>query len=142
MVTSWAKPSLSSPRSDRKTSRHHEPLWKKAFDDAVKARFINNVARKMEAYLNKEILKRQIAIFREVHPNITTRLEKATGIKSDYKVSEIRFNGTNNEMVKDKGLRSANGTSGKAQPSVVDNNDPPKVRGISPWMLSGVYLQK
>jgi catalase len=42
---------------------HHEPLWEKVFDDAAKAHFINNVARKMEVCPNKEILKRQIAIF-------------------------------------------------------------------------------
>jgi catalase len=69
-------------------------LQEKAFDDAAKARFIDNVAGKMEVCPNKEILKRQIAIFREVHPDIATRLEKATGIKSDYKVSEMQFNDT------------------------------------------------
>jgi catalase len=105
---------------------HHEPLWEKVFDDAAKARFTNNVAGKMEVCPNKEILKRQIAIFREVHPDIATRLEKATGIKSDYKVSEMQFNGTHNGMAKDKSLRSTNGMSSKAQHSVVGKQWCPK----------------
>jgi catalase len=104
---------------------HHKPLWEKVFDDAAKARFINNAVGKMEVCSNKEILKRQIAIFREVHPNIATCLERPTGIKSDYKVSEMQVNGTHNGMAKDKSLRSANGMSGKAQPSVVGNNGAP-----------------
>jgi catalase len=111
---------------------HHEPLWEKVFDDAAKARFINNVTGKMEVCPNNEILKRQIAIFREVHPDIATCLERATGIKSDYKVSEMQFNGTHNGMTKDKSLRSANGMSSKAQSSVVGNNGASKVRGILP----------
>ena len=84
----------------------------------------------MEVCPNKEILKPQIAIFREVHPDIAARLEKATGIKSTYKVSEMQFNGTHNGMAKDKSLRSANGMFGKVQLSVVDNNGASKVCGI------------
>lgn len=68
----------------------------------------------------------------EVHPDIATCLERATGIKSDYKVSEMQFNGTHNGMTKDKSLRSANGMSSKAQSSVVGNNGASKVRGILP----------
>jgi catalase len=113
-------------------------LWEKVFDDAAKARFTNNVAGKMEVCPNKEVLKRQIAIPREVHPDIATRLGKANDIESGYKVSEMQFNGTHNGMAKDKSLRSANGMSGKAQPLVVDNNDASKVRGILLERLSDV----
>lgn len=102
-------------------------LWEKVFDDGAKERFINNVAGKMEVCPNKEILKRQIAIFREVHPDIATRLEKATGIKSDYSVATMQFNGTHNGMAKDSKLRNANGMSGKVSLSVTDNNGEPKV---------------
>ncbi len=101
-------------------------LWEKVWDEGARNRFINNVAGKMEVCPNKEILKRQIAIFREVSDDIATRLEKATGIKSDYKVSEMRFNGTHNGMAKDPSLRAANGMKGSVSLSVTDNNGAPK----------------
>jgi catalase len=101
-------------------------LWLDVFDDGAKERFINNVAGKMEVCPNKEILKRQIAIFRQVHPDIATRLEKATGIKGYDGLADMQFNGTHNGMASDPKLRAANGMSGKASLSVVDNNGAPK----------------
>ena len=100
-------------------------LWEKVFDDGAKDRFINNVAGKMEVCPNKEILKRQIAIFREVHPAIATRLEKATGIKGYEGIANMRFNGTHNGMTKDPSMRNANGMAGKVGSSVTDNNGAP-----------------
>lgn len=83
-------------------------LWEKVFDDGAKERFINNVAGKMEVCRDKEILKRQIAIFREVSDDIASRLEKATGIKGYDGIANLRFNGTHNGMAKDASLRNAN----------------------------------
>lgn len=55
-------------------------LWQKVFDEPARERFVSNVAGRMEVCKEKEFLKRQITIFREVDPEIATRLEKATGI--------------------------------------------------------------
>jgi catalase len=91
-------------------------LWQKVFDDAARERFISNVAGKMAACKEDEPLKRQIAIFREVDPEIATRLEKATGVKGYDGIANMHFNGTHNGMAKDAKLRAANGvkaTSGK-----------------------------
>ena len=52
----------------------------------------------MEVCPNKEILKRQIAIFREVDEDIAARLEKATGIKGYPGIADMSFNGTHNAM--------------------------------------------
>lgn len=90
-------------------------LWEKVFDDGAKERFISNVSGHMANCHSEEILKRQIAIFREVSDDLATRLEKATGIKSSYRVADVRasavihvsthadclqmaFNGTHNGM--------------------------------------------
>lgn len=58
----------------------------------------------MEVCPNKEILKRQIAIFREVSEDLATRLEKATGIKGHAGIADIQFNGTHNGMKKGAAL--------------------------------------
>jgi catalase len=100
-------------------------LWEKVFDDGAKERFINNVAGKMEVCKNKELLKRQIAIFRMVSNDIATRLEKATGIKGYDDITNMRFNGTHNGMAKDASLRSANGMKETVCSSRVDNNGAP-----------------
>ena len=100
-------------------------LWEKVFDAAAKDRFINNVAGKMEVCPNKEILKRQIAIFREVSDDIATRLEKATGIKGYDGISNMKFNGSHNGMAKDPKSRNANGMNGQVSLNIVDNNGAP-----------------
>jgi catalase len=56
----------------------------------------------MEVCPEKEPLKRQIAIFREVDPDIAARLEKATGIKGYPGIADMHFNGTHNAMKKGK----------------------------------------
>ena len=103
-------------------------LWEKVFDDAAKDRFINNVAGKMEVCKNKEILKRQIAIFREVSDDIATRLEKATGIKGYDGIANMKFNGTHNFFSKDPATRMANGMSGDL-PVARDNNNGAPTKG-------------
>ena len=83
----------------------------------------------MEVCKDKEILKRQIAIFRMVSDDIASRLEKATGIKGYPDIYNMKFNGTHNGMTKDASIRNANGMKtglGSAKP---EPNGPP-VKGM------------
>lgn len=100
-------------------------LWQKVFDDGAKERFINNVAGKMESCPEKEFLKRQIAIFREVDPEIATRLEQATGIKGYDGIANMQFNGTHNGFSKDSNVRYANGLDVTKGQSIAKNNGAP-----------------
>jgi catalase len=102
-------------------------LWENVFDDGAKERFIKNVSGHMSTCRREEIIKRQIAIFREVSDDIATRLEKATGIKGYDGISNMQFNGTHNGMTKDKSKRTANGMQAVTA-STTDNNGAP-VRG-------------
>ena len=101
-------------------------LWQKVFDEPARERFIGNVAGKMEVCPNKEILKRQIAIFREVDDDIAKRLEKATGIKGYDGIADMKFNGTHNGMTKDKSKKYANGINVTMCTSATENNGAPK----------------
>lgn len=56
-------------------------LWENVFDEKAKARFIQTVSGHMSTCRKEEIIKRQIAIFREVSEDLASRLEKATGVK-------------------------------------------------------------
>lgn len=103
-------------------------LWEKVFDDKAKARFISNVSGHMSTCRYPEIIKRQIAIFREVSDDLATRLEKATGIKSDMRVAEMRFNGTHNGMATKDNLKQANGMTSKKSSSHREHNGAP-IRG-------------
>ncbi len=84
-------------------------LWEKVFNDDARERFIKNTSGHMAGCKKEELIKRQIAIFREVSEDLASRLEKATGIKGYPGISGLRFNGTHNGMAKDKSLRAANG---------------------------------
>lgn len=84
-------------------------LWEKVFDEDAKKRFISNISGHMENCTEKEIIRRQIGIFREVSEDLASRLEKATGEKGYQGISEMRFNGTHNGMAKDLKLKGANG---------------------------------
>ncbi|KAF2087095.1 CAT1 catalase [Saccharata proteae CBS 121410] len=100
-------------------------LWERVFDDGAKERFIGNVSGHMANCRDKEIIKRQIAIFREVSEDLASRLEKATGVKGYDGISGLRFNGTHNGMAKDSSLRAANGMTSKVGFSATDNNGAP-----------------
>lgn len=100
-------------------------LWQKVFDDGAKERFINNVAGKMEVCPEKEFIKRQIAIFREVDPDIATRLEQATGVKGYDGIANMQFNGTHNGFSKDSKVRYANGLDVTKGHSIAENNGAP-----------------
>lgn len=111
-------------------------LWRDVFDDGAKERFTNNVAGKMELCKEKEFIKRQIAIFREVDPEIAERLEKATGIKGYEGIANMRFNGTHNGFAKDSSVKYANGLDVSKGQSIAANNGAPitgthKVNGVN-----------
>jgi catalase len=88
-------------------------LWEKVFDAGAKERWISNISGHMENCTDKEIIKRQIAIFREVSEDMASRLEKATGVKGYNGISELTFLGTINGMTKDEKLRPAAGVNKK-----------------------------
>ncbi|KAF2454070.1 catalase-like domain-containing protein [Lineolata rhizophorae] len=101
-------------------------LWEKVFDDGAKARFVSNVSGHMANCSEKEIIKRQIGIFREVSEDLASRIEKATGVKGYPGISSLRFNGSHNGMAKDESLRPANGMTSKVGLSATDNNGAPR----------------
>lgn len=76
-------------------------LWNKVYasQPGAQDRMINNFAGHMSHCRDKSILKRQLAIFHEVDPDIATRLSKALGI-NDYPkgVAGVKFNGIRNGM--------------------------------------------
>ena len=75
----------------------------------------------MEVCKDQEILKRQIAIFRMVSPDIATRLEKATGIKGYADITNMKFNGTHNGMAKGAPIaNSMKSTPGNRNPSNIN----------------------
>lgn len=84
-------------------------LWEKVFDDGAKERFISNITGHIANCKQEEIIKRQIAIFREVSEDLASRLEKATGVKGYAGISGLSFNGTHNGMAKSDELYAANG---------------------------------
>jgi catalase len=100
-------------------------LWQKVWDEPARERFVSNVTGKMESCPEKEFIKRQIAIFREVDPDIATRLEKSTGVKGYDSIANMSFNGTHNGMTKDEKNRFANGISATSGQSLTGNNGAP-----------------
>jgi len=101
-------------------------LWQKVFDEPARERFINNVSGKMASCPDKEILKRQIAIFREVDDDIAKRLEKATGIQGYEGIKNMKFNGTHNGMATDDKVKHANGINVSKCTSMTEDNGAPR----------------
>ena len=100
-------------------------LWERVFDDAARERFINSVAGHMKTCRAEEVVKHQIAIFREMPEDLASRLENATGMKEYEGISGLAFNGCHSGMAKDSKLRTANGTVSRVGLSVTDNNGAP-----------------
>jgi len=100
-------------------------LWQNVWDDCARERFINNTAGKMALCREKEFIKRQIAIFREVNPDIAARLENATGIEGYDGIANMQFNGSHNGMTKDPKLRYANNISVSKGDSIGIHNGAP-----------------
>jgi len=101
-------------------------LWEKVFDAKARERFVKNVSGHMANCKKEEIVKRQIAIFREVSEDLASRLEKATGVKGYDGIAGLGFNGTHNGMAKDKSKRNANGLKGVEQSITANNGAPVK----------------
>ncbi|KAI1122010.1 catalase-like domain-containing protein [Nemania abortiva] len=111
-------------------------LWQKVFDEPARERFISNVAHKMSLCKDEEILKRQIAIFREVDADIAARLEKATRIRGYDGIANLAFNGTHNGMASSTKTRYANGVSSGQR--MASCNGAPYARTHKPVMAMGV----
>jgi len=88
-------------------------------DDAAKERFIENISGHMSTCRKEDIIKRQIAIFREVSSDLAARLEKATGVKGHASIADLTFNGTHNGFAKEESKKHANGM--KPAPHVGDS---------------------
>lgn len=76
-------------------------LWQKVYasQPGAQDRMISNIAGHMGTCRDKEAIRRQLAIFHEVDPDIASRLSKAIGI-TDYPkgVTGLTFNGIRNGM--------------------------------------------
>jgi catalase len=96
-------------------------LWEKVFDEKAKERFVENVSGHMDNCKEEKIIKRQIAIFREVSEDLAARLEKATGVKGYDGIANLSFNGTHNGMAKSEAKRLANGMKGAGLSSCESN---------------------
>jgi len=78
-------------------------LWEKVFSQESKDRFIETVSGHMGNCTDKEIIARQIGIFREVSPELAEKLEKELGVKGYKTLEGVVFNGTHNGMGKKVG---------------------------------------
>ncbi|KAK1065694.1 hypothetical protein LTR74_007732 [Friedmanniomyces endolithicus] len=102
-------------------------LWEKVMDDGAKERFIENISGHMSTCRKEDIIKRQIAIFREVSGDLASRLEKATGVKGHASIADLTFNGTHNGFAKEESKKHANGMKPAAHvgDSIVKSNGAP-----------------
>lgn len=96
-------------------------LWQKVFSDESKERFIQTVAGHMSTCKRKEIIARQIAIFRQVSPDLGARLEKATNVRGYGSIEGMSFNGTHNGFGVKRGANSL-----RQDAEVVFNNGAPQ----------------
>ena len=102
-------------------------LWEKVFSEESRKRFVDTVSGHMSTCKDKRIIARQLAIFREVSPDLSARLEKATGVKAfDGKFEDLVFNGSHNGY---GGKKAANEM--KVSSEVVFNNGAPTSKVVS-----------
>ncbi|KAF3161122.1 hypothetical protein TWF225_003116 [Orbilia oligospora] len=73
-------------------------LWERVFDEGARQRFVKNISGHMANCHHKDAIKRMIAIFGEVSPDLGSRLEKATGIQGYPGIKDLSFNGSHNGM--------------------------------------------
>ncbi|MCJ1334391.1 hypothetical protein MMC10_011100 [Thelotrema lepadinum] len=90
-------------------------LWERVWDEGARERFIGNISGHMANCTEDEPIKRMIGIFREVSPDIATRLEKATGKKGYPGIKDLRFNGSHNGMAAKPDNHVANGMKTRTQ---------------------------
>ncbi|KAI4180409.1 MAG: hypothetical protein LQ346_007000 [Caloplaca aetnensis] len=100
-------------------------LYEKVFDEDAKQRLVKNMSGHMSNCKSEEIIKRQIAIFREVSEDLASRMEKATGIKGYDGIANLRFNGTHNGMATKESNKIANGMTKKIGHTNPFNNGAP-----------------
>ncbi|KAL9045643.1 MAG: hypothetical protein Q9214_001345 [Letrouitia sp. 1 TL-2023] len=101
-------------------------LYEKVFDEGAKQRLVGNMSGHMANCKKEDAIKRMIAIFREVSPDLANRMEKATGVKGYDGIAHLRFNGTHNGMAAKDDLKIANGMTGKVGTSAKPNNGAPQ----------------
>jgi len=101
-------------------------LYERVWDEGARERFVSNVSGHMKRCKYPEMIKREIAIFREVSEDMAARVEKATGIKGYDGIKEMRFNGTHNGMASSDKYRVANGMTAKVGMSAQTNNGAPE----------------
>ncbi|KAI0473413.1 catalase-like domain-containing protein [Xylariaceae sp. FL0804] len=113
-------------------------LWRRVMDEPARERLVGNVAGKMalirDDKARRDIVSRQIAIFREVDEDLAKRVEKATGIRGMDGIAGVRFNGTHNAMADDGKLQPAAGV----EPSRRDRFDGKSVNNGGP--VRGTHL--
>lgn len=126
MATSSAKAVTFLSEIRKEEFNAPRALWEKVFDDGARERFVKNVSGHMENCKDKEIIKRQIAIFREVSEDLAAKLEKATDVKGYPGIADLSFNGSHNGMAKDRSKRLANGGKSDIGESIADNNGAPR----------------
>ncbi|KAL1408929.1 hypothetical protein Q8F55_005743 [Vanrija albida] len=90
-------------------------LWNKVFSEGERERWIKTVSGHMSTVQDKEIIRRQIAIFRQVDNDIGNRLEKATGVKGYDGIKGMKFNGAHNGI----------------GPTVIPANNAPRAGGVA-----------
>jgi catalase len=90
-----------------------ERCGRKCFGEDAKERFVGNVAGHMTNCREEEIIRKQIAIFRELSGELANRLEKATGVKGYEGIGRLSFNWTHNGMARDGKKGVANGMKDK-----------------------------
>lgn len=73
-------------------------LWNDVFDEKARQRFVKTVSGHMSTCREKEILKKQIAIFREVDEGLAAALEKELDVKGYDGIANLGFNGSHNGM--------------------------------------------
>ena len=96
-------------------------LWEKVFSEESRARFVKTASGHMSTCKDKTIIARQLAIFRQVSEDLSTRLEKATGVKAySGRFEDLKFNGSHNGYGKKK---TANGMQTRSD-VVFDNGAP------------------
>lgn len=64
------------------------------------------------------IIKRLVAIFREVSEDLASQLKKTTGVKGYAGISGLSFNGTDNGMAENDELFAANGLDAAKQKAI------------------------
>ncbi|PNS18048.1 Catalase-1 isoform B [Sphaceloma murrayae] len=97
-------------------------LWERVWDEPARERFIHNISGHMSTVQDKDIIKKQIAIFREVSEDLASRLEKATEVKGYPGIAELSFNGSHNGFAKDMKKKFANGNASNIGASHHKNN--------------------